>query len=359
VGGRHYTHIVKDNQISVGGDQWVTVGQSRSTTVPKDSVLTGEWSVTIANGLGAEIAGAVANVLDGSVFSSLGPLAPVATSLAAKFTGPVMDIFKSKGPFGGTPLTTAMRGPFSMFQAALPAKFKQVASMLSGPLSSLFNSMPMFKPKLPTSIHMVDKKITLTTGAGAMIQLDDGKITLFAKEGIFLEGGNQIDLLAGSMLSIQAGEEPEDPNPANPSRVGNVDIRGFAGVSISTERMASISAGWVSLKGVRGASMSVEDGDLICKGGPNIYLNPDCTEDDMPPGEPWSVEKCHSPEENGPGSDGQETADPPPQENADPTPSTAPGEDDQTADPPPQENADPTPSTAPGEDDQTAEEPQN
>jgi len=284
VGGSQLTHIVKDNMIAVGGNQSVTVGQSRSTTVPKDSVLAMEWSVTIANGLGAEIAGFLGDVMDGSVFQSLGPLAPLANTVLGKMTEKLEKLIKST-PIGGMPLVTAMRGPNAMLQALLPADFKPVASMLRGPLSSLFKSMPMFKMnKRPTMIHMVDKKITLSTG-GAGIQLDDGKITLFAKDGIFLEAGQTINAQAGVLVNIQAGKDPKPPAEGTsdasgsekeppPPPMGNVIIRGMQSATMCSPERASIVADMVFAVGSSEVSIVAENGTLTCKGGPDVHLNP-------------------------------------------------------------------------------------
>ena len=223
VGENRAAHIGKSDQTPVGESQSVTVGQSRSSTIGiNDSTLVGShYSVTIANGLGGKVSGILGKLLDGSVLGSLGS---IASPLLAGPMQQVMGALK-KGPFGDTPLTTFMQGPMATLQAVLPGKLQQVASMMSGPLSSVFGA-----GEQPTSFSMVDKKITLTTG-DATIQLEGGKITLSAKEGIFLNAGQIIDLTAGMTLQAQANmlvKIQAGPTPVVSTKAGGGPAEKFA-----------------------------------------------------------------------------------------------------------------------------------
>ena len=298
VGENRAAHIGKSDQVSVGENQSVTVGQSRSSTIGiNDSTLVGsQYSVTIANGLGGKVSGILGKLLDGSVLGSLGS---IASPLLAGPMQQVMGALK-KGPFGDTPLTTFMQGPMATLQAVLPGKLQQVASMMSGPLSSIFGA-----GEQPTSFSMVDKKITLTTG-DATIQLEGGKITLSAKEGIFLQAGQVIDLTAGMMIQaqanvlvkIQAGPTPvpptEAPQGANvnanapkherpkPPPVGDLVLIGMKQVEIgakelmvlgSKKEMMLVAEQNLAMSGEKGVTIVSASGETVIK-GTMVQLNP-------------------------------------------------------------------------------------
>ena len=311
VGESRSAHIGKSDQTSVGESQSVTVGQSRSATIGiNDSTLVGsQYSVTIANGLGGKLSGILGKLLDGSVLGSLGS---IASPLLAGPMEQVMGALK-KGPFGDTPLTTFMQGPMATLQAVLPGKLRQVASMMSGPLSSVFGA-----GEQPTSFSMVDKKITLTTG-DATIQLEGGKITLSAKEGIFLQAGQVIDLTAGMVLQaqanvlvkIQAGPTPAPPTEAPEGSgakpdalalndkpkppVGDLVILGMKQVEVGSPELVVVASKkdvvvvaeqTLTMAGNEGVTVISAAGETIVK-GTMVQLNPpEAKQEEQEEGEP-------------------------------------------------------------------------
>jgi type VI secretion system secreted protein VgrG len=287
VGEDRAAHVGKSDQTSVGESQSVTVGQSRSATIGiNDNTLVGsQYSVTIANGLGGKVSGILGKLLDGSVLGSLGS---IASPLVAGPMQKVMSLL-GKGPFGDTPLPMFIQGPMATLEAVLPGKLKQVASMMSGPLSSVFGA-----GEQPTSFVMVDKKITLTTG-DATIQLEGGKITLSAKEGIFLDAGQVIDLTAGMMLQaqanalvkIQAGPTPVPSPKGGPATkfapaVGDLLLVGMKQVEVgakelmvlgSQKEMVLVAKETISVAGDKGITVVSASGNTIVK-GKMVQLNP-------------------------------------------------------------------------------------
>jgi len=211
--GRNQTKIVHFDETEVAGlNKTTTVGVSRSSVVGvDDTTLVGsKFSVTMARGLtkkltqelGERMKGPLASVLYAPIASLLGMVPQTALGLLGEVIG------------------TVARGPLSALSAVAPEAARSVLGLLDGFTDEA--GPP------PTTIEMVDRKITFSTGE-ASITLDGPNITFHAEGNI--------------MLHAQ----------------GNAAVLADGEAALASERRLTLHA---------------RSGDLVIQGDPTISLNP-------------------------------------------------------------------------------------
>ncbi|HSN97848.1 MAG TPA: type VI secretion system tip protein TssI/VgrG, partial [Candidatus Nanopelagicales bacterium] len=224
VGGNLSKLVQKDEQESTGQNRSVSVGASRNSKVGinDDAKVGARWSVTMQQGIGAELAKGLGALMDGSALGALlgpalGPVTGMATGLMSPVLGKVQETLMK-----ATPLLNAIQDPLATASQFLPAPLAGVAQAVAEPMAKLLGVMGP-----PTQIVMVDKKITLTTGKASII-LDEGTIYLSAEQDIILQAKN----------------------------------------------IASFSDEQIALAAKKNLSVISEGGDVLIQGGPMVHINP-------------------------------------------------------------------------------------
>ncbi len=176
--GHDRTQIVNHNQIDATGLNHVElIGLSRATSIGvEDSTHVGaRWSVTVARGLTARLAHQIEDVAVsvGSVMRS------AATSV-----------------FGAIPSDPRA----AVAEAALSSFGRAAAERLRGALSRL-DTLGASPGPPPTSIEMVDRKITLTTGEASIV-LDGPNVSITADGAITFHAKRSVSVLAEEELAL-------------------------------------------------------------------------------------------------------------------------------------------------------------
>jgi type VI secretion system secreted protein VgrG len=184
--GNDRTKVVHFNEIeSTGMNRTVTVGVNRNATIGvDDSTLVGsKFSVTMARGLTAKLARELGQLMNG-------PLGPVLSAPIASVLGMIPQT-----PLGGAVdlLSKLTRGPLAALSALAPETFRSVLQVMEG-----FVDEP---GPPPTSIEMVDRKITFTTGEASIV-LDGPNITIHAEGNIMFHAQKSIGVLGDDEVAV-------------------------------------------------------------------------------------------------------------------------------------------------------------
>jgi type VI secretion system secreted protein VgrG len=188
--GKDRAKVVHKNELEVTGlNRAATVGVNRTTTVGADdaTVVGSKFSVTMARGLTARLASEIGALVDGPLGAVVG--APIAT---------VLGLVPQTALGGKAGLATLARGPLSLVSSLLPASFRSVLGLAEGHLDE--------PGPPPTSIEMVDRKITFTTGEASIV-LEGPNITLSAQGNVVLHAGNNSAVLADGEAVLAAGKK--------------------------------------------------------------------------------------------------------------------------------------------------------
>ncbi|HSN97869.1 MAG TPA: type VI secretion system tip protein TssI/VgrG, partial [Candidatus Nanopelagicales bacterium] len=202
--GRHRTRTVKQNEtIAVGGSrtkavaldqteaigltQTTAIGLNRNTTVGVDdaTLIGSKYSVTMARGVTSKLSRRLGELMGGA----FGPLlkGPVEAVLGVL---PNLPLGALGAMTQGNP-----EGPLSVLHAVAPGALRGVIELLED-----LRDEP---GPPPTSIEMVDRKITFTTGEASII-LEGPNITLMADGNIMLHARQNAGVLADGEVAIAA-----------------------------------------------------------------------------------------------------------------------------------------------------------
>jgi type VI secretion system secreted protein VgrG len=184
--GHDRSKVVQHNETEATGmNRTVAVGLSRSATVGiDDSTLVGaKWSVTVGRGLATQLTKGLAGLMEGTLGSILH--SPVGATLG----------LIAQMPLGVTPSAMGAHGPLSSIGQSMPDVLRKVASVIGG-----FRTDP---GPPPTTIEMVDRKITLSTGEASIV-LDGPNITLSADGNIMLHARKNLGALADGEGALAA-----------------------------------------------------------------------------------------------------------------------------------------------------------
>ena len=199
--GENRTKAVQLNEVeAVGLNRTTSIGVNRNTVVGSDdaTLVGSKWSVTMARGVTAKLAGELNGLMRG-------PLGSTLHAAVTSVFGIVPQI-----PLGGA-LGTAVDAPLALLHSAAAGAFRSVMALLDGR-----NDDP---GPPPTSIEMVDRKIIFTTGEASII-LDGPNITFVADGNVMIHAKGNAALLADKEASL-AG----DVEALVVSRTGNVVIQ--------------------------------------------------------------------------------------------------------------------------------------
>lgn len=178
------TRLSGKNEIDATGfNRVTTVGLSRSATVGHDdsALVGGRWSVTMARGLSGELAREIDRVLGG-------PLGAVVRTTATAVLGVIPHT-----PLGTPGLTGLLRGTLSRLRSVAPESLRNVLGTSGG--------WEHRAGPPPTSLEMVDRKITLTTGEASII-LDGPNISIVADGNIAFHARGNVAVLADGEAAV-------------------------------------------------------------------------------------------------------------------------------------------------------------
>jgi type VI secretion system secreted protein VgrG len=234
---RHRTTGINDH-LTVGNHRSETVGSCRSAVVGVDDtvVVGAKHSVTVARGLTEELKSEIERVLRG-------PLGPI-------LMGPIAQVLGNlpNAPYGGAAPGAAIEGLLASLGSLTAGHLQNVLRVLDGYVATPGPD--------PTTMEIVDRRITLTTGEASIV-LDGPNITLMAAGNIMLHARGSVGVLGDAEAAI-AG----DKRVLVLSRAGDAVVQGAPNVHLNplTEVPGPPAARTTAIQTPEGGPAPVADG---------------------------------------------------------------------------------------------------